>query len=164
MYDATPQGTHWGRKNNGGFSLMEILMVLSIMAILGAIGSPKIVSGRQAAQRRAATNQFVSAHRLTRATALRYGRRTEFHVDATGLRFWIVVDTGQTAGTPDTVRMVSLDGTQLTMATNRTILCFDARGLPTTAGACEAADALVTFAEPSKIDTVQFTALGQELR
>ena len=164
MYGTNPRGPGLSPRNNSGFSLMEMMMVLSIMAILGAIGSPKIVSGRQAAQRRAATNQFASAHRLTRVTAVRYGRRAELHVDPATLRFWIVVDTGQTAGVPDTVRMVSLEGTQVTMASNRTILCFDARGLPTTAGACEAADALVTFAEPNKIDTVRFTALGQEIR
>lgn len=151
-------------RNNAGFTMLELLISLVVLAVLAGITTPKIVGQRQAAQRRAATHQFVSAHSLTRATAVRYGRRAELHIDPSALRFWVVVDTGQTASVMDTVRMVSLDAAQLTMSSDRTVLCFDARGLATTAGACETADALVTFAEPSKTDTVRFTALGQELR
>ena len=151
-------------RNNTGFTMIEALIAVAVMTVLVGITAPKIVGQRQAAQRRAATYQFVSAHSLTRATAVRYGRRAELHVDPSALRFWVVVDTGQTASVMDTVRMVSLDAAQLTMSSDRTVLCFDARGLATIAGDCETANAVVTFAEPSKTDTVRFTALGQELR
>ncbi len=161
---SAPRVTRLRARNNAGFTMMELLISIGVLAILAAITTPKIVTQRQAAQRRAATRQFVSAHSVTRSTAVRYGRRAELHIDPSALRFWVVVDTGQTAGVTDTVRMVSLDAAQLTMSSDRTILCFDSRGLATTAGACETADALVTFAEPSKTDTVRFTALGQELR
>jgi len=164
MFGNTLHGTRLRPRNSRGFTMVEMLMVVSIMAILGLIGSPKILQQRQAAQRRAATNQFASAHRMAKATAVRYGRLAEFHVDASARRFWVVVDTGQTAGVQDTVRMVSLGDSQLTMSSDRTLLCFDARGLATTAGSCETANALVTFAEPGKTDSVQFTALGQQLR
>lgn len=150
--------------NNNGFTMMELLVALSVLAVLTAISSPKIVAQRQAAHRRAATNQFVSAHRLTRATAVRYGRRAELHLDASNLSFRVVIDTGQAGGAVDTVRMVSLNTGQVTMTSDRSVLCFDARGLATAAGSCETADAVVTFAEPGKTDTVRFTALGQELR
>ena len=164
MFGTTLQGNRLSPRNTRGFTLLELLTALSIMAVLGLISTPKILQQRQAAQRRAATNQFASAHRMARATAVRYGRRAEFHIDASARRFWVVVDTGQTSGVQDTVRMVSLGDSQLTMSSDRTVLCFDARGLATTAGSCETANALVTFAEPGKTDTVQFTALGHELR
>ena len=161
---SAPRVTRLRARNNTGFTMLELLISLGVLAVLAGITTPKIVAQRQAAQRRAATYQFVSAHSLTRAIAVRSGRRAELHVDPSDMRFWVVVDTGQTAGVTDTVRMVSLDAAQLTMSSDRTVLCFDARGLATTAGACETADAVVTFAEPSKTDTVRFTALGQELR
>ncbi len=50
------------------------------------------------------------------------------------------------------------------MASDRSMVCFDGRGLPSTAGACEGADATVVFAESSRADTVSFTLLGQVLR
>ena len=164
MDDTTMGRAGVNLKNNKGFSLLEIMTVLSIMAILSVISTPKIVSQRAAAQRRAATSQFISAHSLTRVTAIRYGRRAEFHIDPSGLMFHVVVDTGQTAGVADTIRTVFLPNSSLTMYSDRAVLCFDARGLATTVGACETADALVRFVEPGKTDTVAFTALGQVIR
>ena len=146
-----------------GFTMLELVIALTFMAIMMLIAMPKIVVQRQAAQRRMATRQFVSAHSLTLATAVQYGRTAELHVDAPGRRFWLEVDTGQTSGISDTIRMVQLTP-DLTMSTDRTILCFDARGLASTAGACEPGNAIVTFAVPGKTDTVRFTALGEELR
>ena len=149
--------------NANGFTILELVIVLIFMSLLMLIATPKIISQRYAAQRRMAIRQFVSTHSLTLATAVRYGRTAELHVDAPGRRFWLEVDTGQTSGITDTVRMISLTA-DLTMSTDRTILCFDARGLATTAGSCEPGNALVTFAEPGKTDTVRFSALGEELR
>jgi hypothetical protein len=50
------------------------------------------------------------------------------------------------------------------MTSNRNLLCFDARGLASTAGSCQTGDAQVIFAESDKADTVTTTALGKVLR
>lgn len=154
------------RKVNGarGFTVIELLTAVVIVGITTAFGVPRLLEQMGLAQRRSATNQFVSAHSLTKATAIRYGRVAELHIDVSGSRYWIEVDTSYGGGVTDTLRMHDYYGQDMTMASNRSMVCFDGRGLPSTAGACEAADATVVFAQSSRADTVSFTLLGQVLR
>ncbi len=149
-----------------GFTLLETIMVLGIMAIVAAIGGPKLSSALQRRTTAAAADQFALTHSLSRSTALRYGRIAQLHVDAPGKRFWIDVDTsangvGQRA-TIFYVRDVSAPG--LTMSSTRTLLCFDPRGIPSTTGSCEPGDASVIFSEGATADTVVTTVLGKILR
>jgi hypothetical protein len=60
------------------------------------------------------------------------------------------------------IRYVSDAG--LTMASNRALLCFDARGIASTAGSCESGDAKVIFSDGVVADTVATTILGKALR
>ncbi len=153
-------------KANGvkGFTLFELMAAVVIVTITTTIGVPRMLQQTGAAQRRSATHQIVSAHALTKATAIRYGRVAELHIDVSGKRFWIEVDTSYGGGVTDTIRMRDYYGGSMTMASNRSLVCFDGRGLPSTAGACEAADGTVVFADPAKADTVKFTLLGKALR
>jgi hypothetical protein len=50
------------------------------------------------------------------------------------------------------------------MASNRSLLCFDARGMPSTVAPCEAADAQIIFTASDKADTLTTAALGKILR
>jgi len=152
--------------NRRGFTLIESLMVVSIVGIVAAIGGPKVSSALQRRTTASAADQFVVAHSLTRSTALRYGRIAQLHVDATAQRFWVDVDTsangiGQRA-TIANIRYVSDAG--LHMASNRALLCFDARGIASTAGSCESGDAKVIFSDGVVADTVATTILGKALR
>jgi hypothetical protein len=52
----------------------------------------------------------------------------------------------------------------LVMTSSRTLLCFDARGLPLVLGACQAGDAQIIFTALEKADTVTTAALGKVLR
>ena len=52
----------------------------------------------------------------------------------------------------------------LHMASNRTLLCFEARGIASTAGSCESGDARVVFSDGVTADTVATTILGKVLR
>ncbi len=154
------------RKANGakGFTVIELMTAVVIVGITTAFGAPRLLEQMGSAQRRSATHQFVSAHTLTKATAIRYGRVAELHIDVSGQRFWIEVDTSFGGGVTDTLRMHDYYEDDLAMASNRSMVCFDGRGLPSTAGACEAADGTVVFAQSSQADTVRFTLLGQVLR
>jgi Tfp pilus assembly protein FimT len=141
-------------------------MVVSTIGIVAAIGGPKISSALQRRTTSSAADQFVVAHSLTRSTAIRYGRLAQLHVDATGQRFWVDVDTsangiGQRA-TIANIRYVSDVGLQ--MASDRSLLCFDARGIASTAGSCESGDAQVIFSDGVMADTVTTTVLGKVLR
>jgi prepilin-type N-terminal cleavage/methylation domain-containing protein len=152
--------------NRRGFTMIESLMVVSIIGLVAAIGGPKVSSALQRRTTASAADQFVAAHSLTRSTALRYGRIAQLHVDAPGQRFWVDVDTsangiGQRA-TIANIRYVSDAG--LTMASNRVLLCFDARGIASTSGSCESGDAKVIFSDGVVADTVATTILGKALR
>ena len=149
-----------------GFTLIETIMVLTLVSIVAVIGGPKLSAALQRRATASAADQFVLTHFLARSTALRYGRVAQLHVDTTGKRFWIDVDTsangvGQRA-TIANVRDVSGDG--LVMTSTRALLCFDARGIASTSGSCESGDAQVIFSDGATADTVTTTALGKVLR
>jgi prepilin-type N-terminal cleavage/methylation domain-containing protein len=149
-----------------GFTLIEGIMVVAVIGIVAATGGPKISAALHRRTTSSAADQFLLAHSLTRSTALRYGRVAQLHVDVPGQRVWLDVDTsangsGQRA-TITNVRYINDVG--LTMASNRTLLCFDARGIASTLGSCEPGDAKVIFSDDAIADTVATTILGKALR
>ncbi len=107
----------------------------------------------------------MSTHNLTRSIAVRHGRTAELHIDASAGRFWVEVDTGTTSVVKDTVGVIKdLSTNDVSITSDRAILCFDSRGLPTTRGACDAADATLILTSGSRVDTLSITALGRVLR
>ena len=149
-----------------GFTVIEMLIVLTLIGIVAAIGGPKVGAALQRRTTASAADQFTLTHSLSRSTAIRYGRVAQLHIDAATRRFWIDVDTsangtGQRA-TIAYVRDVSASG--LTMTSTRALLCFDARGLPSTSGSCEPPDTKVVFSDGATADTIATTALGKVLR
>ena len=149
-----------------GFTMMEILIVLALIGIIATIGGPKVAAALQRRTTSSVADQFALTHSLTRSTAVRYARVAQLRIDAPGRRFWVDVDTsangsGQRA-TIAYVRDVTTPG--LSMTSTRTLLCFDARGLPSLVGSCEPADAKVVINDGTMTDTVVTTALGKILR
>jgi prepilin-type N-terminal cleavage/methylation domain-containing protein len=154
------------RYRRRGFTLLELIIVLSLSSVIAAIGAPKVSAALRRRTTQSAVYQFATAHSLARATAVRYGRVAQLHIDASTRRFWIDVDTSANgAGQRATIGyMRDLTAPNLVMTSNRSLLCFDARGLPLVLGACESGDALVTFKVMDKADTVTTAALGKILR
>jgi type IV fimbrial biogenesis protein FimT len=154
------------RDDGRGFTLLEVIITLSLLAIIAAIGAPKLSAALRRRVTQTAANQFVTAQSLARATSLRYGRVAQLHIDASTTRFWVDVDTsangvGQRA-IVWYVRDLARPG--LVMTSNRSLLCFDARGLPLVLGTCESGDATVVFTATEKADTVRTAALGKVIR
>ena len=149
-----------------GFTFIEMLIVVIIFAAILAIISPSFMRELGAAKTRAAASQFMSAHGLARGTAIRNGRVAELHIDAANAKFWAEVDTSMAgSGVTDTVRTIhDVGGGQFVMTTNRSLVCFDSRGLATTSGSCEAGDVMVTFTISGRTDTVTASSLGKILR
>ena len=149
-----------------GFTLLEIIIVMFIAAVLVGMGAPRVSAALRQRSVTAAADQFLLAHSFARSTAIRYGRVAQLHIDASTARVWVEVDTsanriGQRA-TISSVRSLSSNG--VTMASNRTTVCFDARGVATTGGACQAGDLAITFTDIDKTASVNSTVLGKIVR
>ena len=151
------------RRRRKGFTLIEMLIVLTVMGVIVAVAMPSMVTAFRQRATRGSVDRLAAAHSLTRATAIRFGLLAELHIDAANRRFWVEVDTSGT-GIRDTVGLMSDLAGQVTMSSTRSLLCFDARGLTTTLNACESGDALVQFSLQGRTDTFQTTVLGKVLR
>ncbi len=151
---------------NRGYSLIELMAVLVLTGITVSIATPSASNMFRRTATRTAVDQFVTTHSLARSTAVRYGREAEFHIDAANARFWVEVDTSTTgAGAMATVgRVKRLEESKVTITSDRSILCFDSRGLATTRGSCEAADATIVFSQEAHMDTVKISAIGKVFR
>ena len=150
------------RRRGDGFSLIEMLIVISIMGVLVAVLMPSMVTSFRQRATRGAVDRLAMTHSLARATSVRFGRVAELRIDAINARFWVEVDTSGT-GIRDTIGTVNqLEG--VTMSSDRERLCFDSRGLATSRGQCEPGNALVQFSLAGRTDTFQTTALGKVLR
>jgi prepilin-type N-terminal cleavage/methylation domain-containing protein len=149
-----------------GFTLPEQIIVLFVLALIAAFGAPRLSAALRNRTTQTDADNFVAAHSLARATAVRYGRVAQFHIDPTTARYWVDVDTsgagiGQRAIVWYT-RDASVPG--LTLTSNRTLVCFDSRGLASTIGTCQGGDIQVIFAQSGHADTVRTTTLGKVLR
>jgi len=149
-----------------GFTMIETIMVLAIVAVVAATGGPKVSEALQRRTSTSAADQFVLTHSLARSTAIRFARNAQLHIDGAGGQFWVDVDTSANGiGQRATIAYVrDVSGNGLTMSSDRALLCFDARGIASTNGSCEPGDAKVIFSDGATADTVLTTALGKVLR
>jgi prepilin-type N-terminal cleavage/methylation domain-containing protein len=149
-----------------GFTLLEIIITMCLLAVIATMGSVRLATALRRRATQTAADQFATTHSLARATAVRYGRVSQLHIDAATRRFWIDIDTSATgSGQRATIWYVrNLTQPGLSMSSNRTLLCFDARGLPWTTAPCEPADAQVIFTSVERADTVRTASLGKILR
>lgn len=144
--------------------MTELILVLLLLGLALGIASSPLVRAYGSTVTRTAVDELVSSHALARSTAVRYGGMGRLRIDAGNARFWVEVDTSG-AGNMDTIGPVRrFADRDVTITSDRSVLCFDARGLPTTQGDCEAGDAMVIFEAKGESDTVQTTALGKVLR
>src|SRR5438876_1330029 len=154
------------RDRRRGFTLLEVILVLSLLAVIAAMGAPTLSAALRRRASESAVDQFATAHSLARATAIRYGRVAQLHIDASTNRFWVDADTSAGGvGQRATIwYMRDLTEPELVMKSNRSLLCFDARGMPLVFGECEPGDAMVVFSIGDEADTVSTAALGKILR
>jgi prepilin-type N-terminal cleavage/methylation domain-containing protein len=73
----------------GGYTLVELVVVLVILALAGALAAPAIATWRPPSDLAAATAPVVSALHLARARAVSSGREMELVIDAGNRRVWL---------------------------------------------------------------------------
>ena len=152
-----------------GFTTIELIIVLVVFGIVAALAGPKFYDAFIAAQTRTAADRFVRATELARASAVRFGRDAEVHIDASGKRFWVTVDTSvNLTGQKDTIGPIqSLVDAKVTITANPaadTLICFDIRGIRSSRGLCQTGGLAVLFSYTGRVDSVQITSLGKVLR
>jgi hypothetical protein len=134
--------------------------VLTITALLMAVAGPPLARIHGGTQLRQAVDALAANHSLARATAVKNGCVAELHIDPGTDRHWVQADTGVNAVT--TIMGPIVHFKQGDLVSNRTLLCFDARGMPTGAGPCDPPDAMVAFVHANgRADTLRVTGLGR---
>ena len=156
----------FSQKTRRGFTIIDVIVTTGLIGIITAFGAPELQDAVRRRQVEAAADEFTTAHSLARATAIRYGRVAQLHIDPATRRFWIEADTSaDDTGQRATVwydRTLPDPGVQ--MSSDRTILCFDARGLASDIDPCQSGDAQLVFTAIQAVDTVRTTVLGKVLR
>ena len=154
------------RRSRAGFTILDILLVISFVSLLAGITFPRIADVQTRFAVRGAVTAFMSAHSMARATAIRQGGVAELHVDATNDRFWVEVDTTLAgSGVMDTIGAVIDVGNQgLTLSSTQSVLCFEGRGMPSSTTGCATTGATISFSYKNEADTIQTTTLGKILR
>ena len=149
-----------------GFTLMEVVIVVSFVGLLAGVAFPRIADVQSRFAVRGAVTAFMSAHSLTRATAIRAGGVAELHIDATNDRFWIEADTTLAgSGVTDTIGfVVDVGGQGVTLSSTQSMLCFEGRGMPSSASGCATTGATISFTFADVADTILTTTLGKILR
>ncbi|HEX6588464.1 MAG TPA: hypothetical protein VF039_05530 [Longimicrobiales bacterium] len=148
-----------------GFTLIEMTFALIFVSVLTGAAVPPLMRWQRNMALATSMDRFERLHELARITAIREGRLAELHVDATNRLMWVEVDT-TSAGVADTVAMIREFDDEVEFDSNRAILCFDARGLPTAVGVCDAPDATVAFrlVTTGQVDSTRITLLGKIVR
>ena len=150
----------------GGFSVVELLIVLTVFGTLAALAAPGIVDARSRTSVAHAADRFVLSVSVAQAMAIRYGRVGELHIDSATNRFWVEIDTTRAAsGTHDTVGVVTDLGDQsIDIAATNSLLCYDPRGLGTDRGSCDSPATTVTFTRGDHSTEVNVNSVGKAIR
>ncbi len=146
-----------------GFSYVELLFTVLAISVLAGITFPPVKALREGLALRGAVDEFVMAHNLARTVAIRSSRVSELHIEPDSGTFWVQVDSSLAgSGAMDTIGIiVRLSDLNVSIGSNRSVLCFDGRGLAYSLGDCDGIQsAVVTFTGGTKADTVRRTAVG----
>lgn len=152
-----------------GFSLIEALIVVTLIGLLAALVFPTLSGARAKADLAAARDAFAATHALARQVAGQYGRLARIRIDPAANRFWVTVDTSTVPDRPawDTIGPpvdVAARFGGVRLDSNRRTLCFDPNGLGTAALECELPNATVIFQRQQFADTVTISRLGRLLK
>lgn len=114
-----------------GFTLLELMVALTVLAILLSVGVPSFATFTQNNRVTTQTNELVSALNLARSEAIRRGAPTTVEAVQPASGFaagWCVYVGNGGCGDPDNVLRVYPPMTRMAVESDATAIVFDARG------------------------------------
>ena len=112
----------------GGFTLPELLIVISMISIMLAIAGPKIIATMTQATVRSASTEMGKRIAIARQAAVRRGRTATFNMNAAHTKAWVNVtkNDGTTVLLGDTLFFEEKYGVTATATVNS--ISYDGRG------------------------------------
>jgi prepilin-type N-terminal cleavage/methylation domain-containing protein len=150
---------------SAGFTLLEIMIALAMVAVVYAIALPAIGRTRVSASVHNARHALVSSISLTRATAIRFGRTAVLRLDSDHDRIWVEADTTMEA-TGEVVTLGHFNFAEelnVDLSSNRSSLCFNGRGIGTTSAQCTRRGGVIALALGGKAEVVYVSPTGRVL-
>jgi prepilin-type N-terminal cleavage/methylation domain-containing protein len=146
------------RTSRGGFTLVEMLIVVGVVGMLGLIGFPKVQSALRKAQLRSARNAVINLYQQARTRAINENRQMTLNMDGTSV--WVTGSprrTGAAACNCDTIGTVQDIAGHYGVALAGGNYTVDARGLGTTPGT----DLKIVFTKSGVRDSFTITGYGR---
>jgi prepilin-type N-terminal cleavage/methylation domain-containing protein len=143
------------RAARAGFTLAELMIVISMMSIVLAIAGPKITATMTQANVRSASVEMSRRVAMARQAAIRRGRAATFNMNEARTKAWVNVtkNDGTTVLLADTLFLDKKYGVSASATVNQ--IAYDGRGF-----ASLASDQTLTVSKGSVSKAVCVTAAG----
>jgi type IV fimbrial biogenesis protein FimT len=132
-----------------GFTLIEMLIVLAVMAVLAGVSAPALVGMRDRISVRLAAADAARTLADARSVALTAARRTAVRIDA-------ISNTLTVVSGPDTIRTLALNEYGVQLRTTRDSIAFGPTGI-----GWGAATATITLTKGSASTALAVSRLGR---
>lgn len=151
-------------KKGAGFSIVEVLTVVMLIAVLGSIAIPPLARMREAAAVDSGRAQVTAALWLSRSVGTQWGRTAVLTIDTASDVLTLHVDTSGLMESADSVvvREYRLgEELGIDLGADRSALCFNSRGIGVTSGPCPALGAVITVMRNGRVDSVRVSSAGR---
>lgn len=144
-------------RNRRGVSLLEFMVVLFLIGVIAAIGTPRLTGARARASVYSAKDQVHAALATARAAAIRQGYPAQFHAQAGSV--WVTAANGSATGPQVQVGMLAaIEKTlnvSVTTTGNAALIQYDGRGYANLGGSGK-----IWLTRGDLVDSVCVTRLG----
>jgi len=144
--------------NRRGFTLLELLIALGLIAVMAALAVPRIGNALQRERVRSARGAVETMHAKARAAAIQRGRRTALIFQSNRL---LVLTRHPVTGALDTIGSPEDLNSRygVTITTTSDTLVFDPRGL-----GMASSDTKITVRKGALTEGIVISSLGRILR
>jgi len=152
-------------KDRRGFSLVELVVVLTVGGLLAAVAVNSFGTAQHRAALRSAESNLVALHSQTRALAVERGMLARLVIDAGTDQATVILDDGTTRETVRSLNFMDQYRVSLNLRISPAELCLGPRGIGHVTGAdCQTNPTVVSFSRGGQTHSVLILPLGQVVR